>query len=196
MVPGLRPVVDVGCDHGFVARALGAIGTERRAHRLPAHRAVPMVVADGLTCFSHVGVAIIAGMGAAAIARILSLGPRPQVAVLHAPDRPAWLRFWCAGHGWRIDAEGLAPEAGRFAEVIRVVPGEEPHTGLALAFGPLLVDDPLADAHAAQLSAWWRGIAAQVRGRDPAKLAEAEAWIAFLGDLRARIAARRGGAAG
>jgi tRNA A22 N-methylase len=189
-------VVDVGCDHGHITRAVGAIGTERHPRRLPARRDLPLVVADGLTCFGHVGVAIIAGMGAEAIARILTLGPRPEVAVLHAPDRPAWLRSWCAGHGWRIDAEGLAPEAGRFAEVIRVVPGVEPHSGLALAFGPLLPADPLADAHAAQLMGWWDGIATQVRGRSPTKLAEAEAWLAFLRDLRARIATRAKAAPG
>ncbi len=180
LVPPGRRVIDVGCDHGHVARALGAIGTERRAQRLPRNRDIPLVVADGLACFRHVDVAVITGIGAWQIGRILSMGPRPEVAVLHAPDRPGHLRRWCAANGWCIDAERLAPEGGRYAEVIRVVPGREPHAGLLLAFGPMLSEDPLVRAHAAQLSEWWRGILGKVELHDPGKAAEARAWLAFL----------------
>ncbi len=170
----------MGCDHGFIAKALGGIGTERRFHRLPRHRELPLVVADGLSCFREVEIAVITGIGAWQIGRILSMGPRPEIAVLHAPDRPAWLRRWCADHGWRIDAERLAPEGRRFAELIRVVPGEEPHEGLELAFGPKLGDDPLVGRHAAQLFGWWEKHLRRVEAHDDAKTAEARAWLAFL----------------
>jgi len=181
LVPPGRSVVDVGCDHGHTARALGAIGTERRVHRLPRYRGgLRLVVADGLRCFRSVDVAVISGIGAFQIGRILSEGPRPALAVVHAPDRPVALRRWCADNGWRIDAERLAPEGRRFAEVMRIVPGEEPHTGLALDFGPHIPRDPLAEAHAAQLLGWHRGVLQRVRDHDADKARQALEWCAFL----------------
>lgn len=188
LVPNLWPVVEVGCDQGWIASALGAIGTERHRHRLPERRRIRLVVADGLSCFSRVGVAVISGMGAATISRILQVGPACEAAVLHATDRPDRLRLWCASHGWRIDAERLAPEAGRFAEVMRVVPGTEPHQGLDLAFGPLLGKDPLVRAHAERLLARWRTLR-DGPGRRAVE-ARASRWIAFLETLLVTLPAR------
>jgi len=183
LVPPGDIVVDVGCDHGYVTDALGAIGVERFPHRLPARRAGPRVICDGLGCFARVDVAILTGLGAAEIARILEAGPTPGIAVLHAPDRPGWLRTWCAAHGWRIDAERLAPEHGHFAQVLRVVPGVEPHQGLLLEFGPLLKDDPLFPDHVADRTRWWTRQLARTEGRDDAKAAQARAWVDFLQGL-------------
>ena len=185
LVPPDRSVVDVGCDHGITTAALGAIGTERRAHRLPRRRDLRLVVADGLRCFRRVDVAVITGIGAHQISRILEAGPRPQVAVLHAPDRPPWLRRWCAEHGWRIDAERLAPEGRRFAEVMRVVPGVEASTGLTLEFGPLLPQDPLVHAHAAQLEQYWARVLEQVGDHNVQATIRARGWLTFLRDFRA-----------
>jgi len=180
LVPPVFPIVEVGCDHGHIAAALGAIGTERRRHRLPRRRDIPLVVGDGLRCFARIGVAVITGIGAHQIARILRRGPRPELAVLHAPDRPGWLRRWCADNGWRIDAERLAPEARGFAEVTRVVPGQESSRGLALEFGPFLPQDPLVGAHARERTAHWQRILAAVQGRDEEKTREARAWLSFM----------------
>jgi tRNA A22 N-methylase len=180
LVPTGRLVVEVGCDHGHTAAALGAIGTERRVHRLPDRRDLRLVVADGLRPFRWVDVAVIAGIGAWQIGRILREGPRPAMAVLHAPDRPAWLRRWCADNGWRIEAERLAPEGRRFAEVMRVVPGLEPHRGQELDFGPMLGADPLVGQHISQLEGYWTRVLAKVHDRSPAKSAEARAWLEFL----------------
>ena len=180
LVPPGRTVVEVGCDHGHTARALGAIGTERRTHRLPQYRDFRLVVADGLQCFRAVDVAIIAGIGAWQIGRILREGPRPRVAIVHAPDRPVWLRRWCADNGWRIDAERLAPEGRRFAEVMRVIPGHEEHRGLQLDFGPCLVGEPLIRDHAAQLLEYWSSVLKHVRERNPAKAQQARVWRSFL----------------
>ncbi len=161
LVPPGRQVIEVGCDHGHTAAALGAIATERRVHRLPRRGDLRLVVADGLL-------------------PILSCGPTPRMAVIHAPDRPAALRRWCKRNGWRIDAERLAPEGRRFAEVMRVVPGDEPHEGLALAFGPKLTGDPLLPAHTRQLESYWSRVLERVHGRNEAKAAEARAWLEFL----------------
>ncbi len=180
LVPTGRLVVEVGCDHGHTAALLGAIGTERMPHRLPRRGDLRLVVADGLRPFRRVEVAVIAGIGAWQIGRILREGPRPDVAVLHAPDRPSWLRRWCAENGWRIDAERLVPEGNRFAEVMRVVPGREPHRGLELAFGPLLGREPLVAQHIHQLEGYWAGVLARVADHSPTKAEEARAWLDYL----------------
>ena len=175
--------MEIGCDHGHIARALDAIGTERRPHRLPRRRDIRLVVADGLLPFRDVAVAVISGIGAWQISRILQAGPLPATAVLHAPDRPGWLRCWCAEHGWRIEAERLVPEARGFAEVFRVARGQEPHRGLLLEFGPLLLNDPLLPAHAAYQCAHWQRILHQTSERAPDRAAHAARWVGFLEPL-------------
>lgn len=181
-------IVDVGADHGHVAAAVGAIATERHPRRI-GRRDVPWVVADGLRPFRRVDVAIIAGMGAHTIIGILQAGPRPGAAVLHAPDDPPVLRRWLAENGWRIDAEALAPEAGRYAEVLRVVPGEETATGPWLHFGPRLLTgrDPHLRAHLEELHAWHTRLAAQIGERAPEKSRVLSTRAAFLAErLRER----------
>ena len=180
LVPDGREVIDVGADHGHVAHALGAIATERRPGRR-GRGDVPWVVADGLRPFREVDVAVIAGMGAHTILGILDRGPRPRTLVAHAPDDPAALRVGLAARGWRIDAERLAREAGRFAEVLRAVPGDEPATGLALEFGPRLLasGDPLLAEHLAHQARWLQGIADATAEADPDKHAWASERAAF-----------------
>lgn len=155
MCPPGEVVVDVGADHGHVARALGAVATERFPERI-AVRQGRWVVADGLRPFRRVDTAVIAGMGAETIARILAAGPRPGRALLHAQDDPGRLRRWLAGNGWRIEREGLAREAGRFAEVVLAGPGVEDATDPALSFGPRLAEagDPLLAEHLRHQAAW------------------------------------------
>jgi len=181
LCPAEHPIIDVGADHGRVAAALGAIATERMPHRRGRAR-VRWVIADGLATFREVGVAIIAGMGALAIEGILDRGPRPRFAVLHATDDPGHLRRWLAANGWRIDAEGLAPEAGRFAEVLRALPGDEVSTGLELELGPRLLAgaDPHLRAHLEQLVGYWQHIADLTAAHAPAKHAAAGDRVRFL----------------
>ncbi|MCB9664165.1 MAG: tRNA (adenine(22)-N(1))-methyltransferase TrmK [Alphaproteobacteria bacterium] len=188
LVPAGGLIVDVGADHGHVAHAVGAIATERRPHRA-GRPDLPWVVADGLAPFRHVDTAIIAGMGAHTIAGILTRGPLPRVLVAHAPDDPETLRTWLATHGWRVDAEALAPEAGRYAEVLRAVPGEEPATGLTLAFGPRLLegDDPFLEPHLRHLHRHWSALARQTADHDARVSADAARRADFLRDrLQAR----------
>jgi len=162
--PFLRGVVvDVGSDHGHVAAALASehdlvIATERRSNRLP-DQSLLRVVADGLAPFRRVDLAIVCGMGPHSILHVLSNGPRPRVAVVHSPDRTDTLRRGLKGRGWRIDAEALAMENERCAEVIRIVPGDEPAEGHALLFGPLLLNDPLLSLHVQHVKAHWKRVA-------------------------------------
>ncbi|MBN2800191.1 MAG: tRNA (adenine(22)-N(1))-methyltransferase TrmK [Deltaproteobacteria bacterium] len=182
LVPSGLLVIDVGADHGHISGALPrVITTERHPHQAR-RRGLRWVVADGLAPFREVPCAVIAGMGARTIEAILSRGPAPAVAVLHAPDDPPRLRRWLAANGWRIDAESLAPEARRYAEVLRVVPGEEPATGLTLAVGPRLLSEghPLLEAHLTQLLGHHRSLAAATAGVAPDKHREAQRWVEFL----------------
>lgn len=179
LVPNIRPIVEVGCNHGYIADALDAIGTEQRPYQLmnlPRRK----VVADGLSCFKKLGTVIIAGIGAYEIARILSEGPQIEYAVLHAPDRPGWLRVWCADNGFKIDKEALAPEAKRFAEVIGVVPGIETHKGFDLEFGPLLGNDPYIKAHIQERLLWWKNSYKKVAEHSATKASLSIKWIHFL----------------
>lgn len=186
---GSGVVVDVGADHGHVAAAIGAIATERAPGRI-GRPDVPWVIADGLRPFRRVDLAVIAGMGALTIAGILERGPKPAAAVLHAPDDPPVLRAWLAAHGWRIEAEALAPEARRYAEVLRVVPGEEQATGLWLTFGPRLLEggDPHLRAHLQQLWGWHARLARDTAGTAPEKAA----WFAERSTFLAARLTERG----
>lgn len=176
-------VVDVGCDHGHVAAAIGAIGVERRRKRLPPRGDLPLVVADGLRPFRRVDLAVITGMGAETILGVLDAGPRPTVAVVHTPERAWALRLGLAARGYRVEAEGLAPEARGFAEVIRARLGEETATGLSLAFGPKLIHHPLVLDHVAHERARWAIRAARA---NPPEREEAEAWLNFFDALVAQ----------
>jgi tRNA A22 N-methylase len=179
-------IVDVGCDHGHTAQALGAIATEREPHRLPRRGDIPRVVADGLRGFRSVDTAVITGMGAHVIRRILQQGPQPSVAVVHSPQHTDRLRAGLAEDGWRIDAERLAPEGKGFAEVIRVVRGSEPNRSHSLWFGPLLPRDPLCAAHARTRLAAWEALLSDAPEGSDAHL-QATAWIPWLEDLLHRL---------
>jgi tRNA A22 N-methylase len=177
------PIVDVGADHGYVAEQLGAIAVETEAYRCRNPR-VRWVVADGLSAFETVGVAVITGMGARTIAGILDRGPRPAVAVVHAPDDPPLLRRLLKAQGWRIEAELLAPEARRYAEILRVVPGDEPSEGFVLDYGPCLLREggPLVREHLGMLVDRFTRIAFAARGHDDAKAQDQLDRARFLAD--------------
>ena len=179
-------VVDVGADHGWIANSLSrdhalVIATERRSNRLPRWPR-RRVVADGLAPFRRVDLAIICGMGPHSILHCLASGPRPRVAVVHSPDRTDSLRVGLKAAGWRIDAEALAPENARYAEVIRVVPGEELAEGHALRFGPKLLNDPLLAQHVANVRAHW-GHVASTAPEGSAGHRRAVGWLDWLDRL-------------
>ncbi|TVQ89631.1 MAG: hypothetical protein EA397_14770 [Deltaproteobacteria bacterium] len=183
LIPPSTLVIDVGADHGYVAAAVGAIATERQPHR---RGSVPVrwVIADGLSPFREVECAVIAGMGALSIQRILDQGPRPSIAILHAPDDPQRLRRTLAESGYRIDAECLAPEGNRYAEILRVVEGREHARGLWLEYGPLLLqsDDPFLRAHLEHHRSYHESIAKKLRQHAPERAEDSQRRVEFLRD--------------
>ena len=180
-------IVDVGADHGHVAHAVGAVAVEKHPRRM-GRSDVPWVVADGLSCFRGVDVAIIAGMGALTIAGILERGPAPAEAIVHAPDDPPTLRLLLDQLGWQIVNERLAPEARRFAEVLHIRHGRNEATGLPLELGPVLLDgpDPLLQPHLTHLRSWYRGLADATRGRDLEKHQWADERAHFVSEVMRR----------
>ncbi len=179
--PNPTLIVDVGADHGHLAAAVGAIAVERRPHRRSA-ASLPWVITDGLSAFREVPVAVIAGIGARTIAAILERGVAPVVAILHAPDDPGLLRTLVVTAGWRLEAEALAPEGPRYAEIVRVSRGAEPSSGLHLLHGPHLLEghDPHREAWLGTKIAALEARRPQVRLGPPATLARLDADLAFL----------------
>ena len=177
-VPPGGVVVDVGCDHGHVAAALGAVGVEREPHRVP-DRPGRFLAGDGLAAFRHVDTAVIAGMGPATLLGILDRGPRPRALVAHCPDGMYRVRQGLADRGWKIEKEGLAREGERISEVLRAIPGTETATGHRLAFGPLLESDPLVEDLAALQLSRWRPLLTQAPVGSPAHT-RARGWVEWL----------------
>jgi len=179
--PKAEIIVDVGADHGLVAQRVGAIATERKPHRR-GDAAVPWVIANGLAPFRAVDVAIIAGMGAGKIIRILQAGPRPKTLVLHPTSHSGSLRHYLAQNGWKIAKEALAPDNRSFAEVVLAVNGKEQATGLTLEFGPLLTqgEDPWWVPFLNHLAEHWNSIALATKDVAPERHRWAEERLLFL----------------
>ena len=175
---GLR-TVDVGCDHGHVAAALGAVGSEREFHRLSPRKDIARVVANGLAGHSNVELAILTGMGPKLILGILDRGPEPQQAIVHTPQHSHALRLGLAERGWVVLAEGLAPENGRYAEVIHVERGAPEEFSFELGFGRSLMRHPLARAHAEQLRKDWSRLVNDAP-EDTDAHRKAKAWLTWL----------------
>jgi tRNA (adenine22-N1)-methyltransferase len=188
LVPEAEIIIDVGADHGYVAKHLGAIATERMPHRRGSTH-LRWVIADGLRCFRKADVAIIAGMGAAKIEAILADAPPISTIVVHATDSPARLRRFLAGNGWKIDDERLAPEGRGYAEVIRAVPGQESVSDLALEFGPVLItrNGPYHQAHFQDRKAYWENIRNMTAEIRPQKAEYASRRIGYLVGLINKI---------
>lgn len=190
-------VVDVGCDHGQLTRAIAqrtsalVIGSERMPHRLPRYGAgLNLVVADGIAPLARVDACVIAGMGPHSILGILERGPQPTTAVVHSPDRCDTLRQGLKDLGWRIVEETLAPENDRLAEILRIERGPEPAQGHALWIGPRLLEQehPLLP----QLVQWhrthWERVSKQAPPGSPGHT-RAQGWLDFIAGLPPRLRA-------
>jgi tRNA A22 N-methylase len=139
LLPDLAPIIDVGADHGNIAKLIGAFPTERQHHRISGNEQLFWTVCDGLSCFRAIGSAVIAGMGARKIMAILADGPTMTSAVLHAADKPHELRTLLAEAGWRILNETITRRPTGFDEILIAAPGAETSSGLTLYYGPHLL---------------------------------------------------------
>lgn len=193
LIPAGSRVVDVGCDHGRLAVGLIATGRARqviateiadsqlaslRARDLPAVEdgRLAMRVGDGFSALrdgDRADVAVIAGMGAPTICRILGgmpvwLGVTRVVA--QPQSDPGRLRTWLLDTGWDIEDERCAQSRGRYYEIVAASPGGSGamprHPGLSRAdlceAGPWLVRrrDPCAARRWHRTLARYEGIVA------------------------------------
>lgn len=197
--PGAR-VADVGADHGRLAlgllaagRAASCVATERTPQRLARlrascgphpPRALELAWGDGFDALAGlvpVDVAVLAGLGARTLVRILErAGDRlPPRLLLQPQTETARLRRWLRDAGWGLAHEELVEERGRLYAVLEAVrpapPGAWEHAALdaedLLVAGPRLVERPTPRAIALwrRRRAHWSGLAAASGARRPAE---------------------------
>lgn len=158
-----RKAVDVGCDHGLLPCYLVKEGIAPFVIGIDVHEG-PFLAAcraveaaglgnrieirrgDGLLPIEpgEAEVAIIAGMGGAAIRDILEQSPlvvrRLARLVLQPMNGERFVRRWLAGHGWTIAAEDIIEEDGRLYQIIAADKGSvQPLTERDGDYGPLLI---------------------------------------------------------
>ena len=102
-------------------------------------------LANGLSAFEvsdEVSTISICGMGGRLIADILSAGLEKltniQRLVLQPNNREDELRYWIVQHGFKIVAEKMVSENGKFYEIIVIEHGFTTLSANELRFGPLL----------------------------------------------------------
>jgi tRNA (adenine22-N1)-methyltransferase len=161
MVPRVKTIADIGCDHGKVAIALLIAGkTEKaicsdiseqsleKAKRLACSKGldklVSLRVGNGLGVLKkqEADVAIIAGMGGELIARILQEGPdtAPGILILSCNTKAEILRNWLCSNGYVIRDEELVAEGRRYYPVILAEKGCPIQLDeLELELGPVLL---------------------------------------------------------
>lgn len=161
LVPRNAVVADVGTDHALLPAYLVATGrsprviaTDAKPGPLEAARAtarefvaegrIDFRLGFGLTVLAphEADAVVLAGLGGHTIIRILERSPEVRATVRRFILQPATaagpVRRWLLAHGFRLAAEDLAREGGRFHEIIAAEPAPAPDP--ALAAEPLLAD--------------------------------------------------------
>ena len=172
-VPHGTTLADTGADHAYLAATLvmkgiawravvgdlsaGACAAARRtAHAQRLTREIDVRQGDGLSVLTpgEAESIVIAGMGGALIAEILSGAPAVltsvQTLVLQPMNGAAKLRRWLYENGWDIVDETLARAGGHLYEIIRAEHGAaELPDDVLLHIGARLFEkrDPLLKAH-------------------------------------------------
>lgn len=158
-VPTGAAVADIGCDHGYLAAALARTGHKviacdisapslEKARRLVAQEGldVQLRLGSGLSVLlpGEVQCIVAAGMSAPTLLDILREGDAVAKAagrvVLQPMQGADQLRLGLGELGWRLAAEDLVAEAGRFFPILVLEPGQaEPLTELQAHLGPHLL---------------------------------------------------------
>ena len=161
-VPQGSILLDVGSDHAYLPIELVEKGQIERAiagevvegpyqsavKNVEAHglkEKIQVRLANGLAAFEEedqVSVITIAGMGGRLIATILEEGldklSNIQRLILQPNNREDDLRIWLQEHGFRIVAESILEEAGKFYEILVVEAGQMKLSASDIRFGPFL----------------------------------------------------------
>ena len=161
-VPQGAVLLDVGSDHAYLPIELVEKGKIERAiagevvegpyqsavKNVESHglkEKIQVRLANGLAAFEEedqVTVITIAGMGGRLIATILEEGldklSNIQRLILQPNNREDDLRIWLQDHGFRIVAESILEEAGKFYEILVVEAGKMELSASDVRFGPFL----------------------------------------------------------
>ena len=161
-VPQGAVLLDVGSDHAYLPIELVEKGKIERAiagevvegpyqsavKNVESHglkEKIQVRLANGLAAFEEedqVSVITIAGMGGRLIATILEEGLEKlsniQRLILQPNNREDDLRIWLQDHGFRIVAESILEEAGKFYEILVVEAGQMELSASDVRFGPFL----------------------------------------------------------
>ena len=161
-VPQGAILLDVGSDHAYLPIELVEKGQIERAiagevvegpcqsavKNVEAHglkEKIQVRLANGLAAFEEedqVSVITVAGMGGRLIATILEEGldklSNIQRLILQPNNREDDLRIWLQDHDFRIVAESILEEAGKFYEILVVEAGQMKLSASDIRFGPFL----------------------------------------------------------
>ena len=161
-VPQGAVILDVGSDHAYLPIELVERGQIEAAiagevvegpfqsavKNVEAHglkEKIQVRLANGLAAFEEedqVTVITIAGMGGRLIATILEEGldklSGVKRLILQPNNREDDLRIWLQEHGFRIVAESILEEAGKFYEILVVEAGQMKISASDVRFGPFL----------------------------------------------------------
>ncbi|HEL0714677.1 TPA: tRNA (adenine-N(1))-methyltransferase [Streptococcus equi subsp. zooepidemicus] len=161
-VPDGAKLLDVGSDHAYLPIFLVEAGQIQKAiagevvkgpfasalknvsqYGLTEH--IEVRLADGLAAFEvrdAVDCITICGMGGRLIADILAAGKEKLQGVgrliLQPNNREDELRAWLSANAFRIIAETIMTENGKYYEIIVAEPGQKSLTDQELCFGPFL----------------------------------------------------------
>ncbi|MBR2498472.1 MAG: SAM-dependent methyltransferase [Clostridia bacterium] len=144
---------DIGCDHGYMAKAMLDSGKCRKviisdisekcldkARELLADYTeqgrVASVVSDGFEKVGKCDLALIAGMGGEEISSILkSAKELPNALVIQPMKNCDKVRLCAVNSGYRIEKDFLFKAGGKYYDLIRLVKGSDKLTELETEFG-------------------------------------------------------------
>lgn len=156
-------VVDVGCDHGYVANYLVEEkladlvyatdisrpslekNIEFTKHRGNQNKVIS-VLGDGLIPIEdkNFDAVIMAGMGGELIIKIIKTSYdilKDKILILQPMTGRVEVRKFLGANGFQIEKEGISRDGNKFYEIIRAIPGEMKESKTHYYFGDNLVDE-------------------------------------------------------
>ena len=143
VIPACEVFADVGCDHGYIAKAMLDGGkckravvsdisgkclekAERLLENYISEGKALAVVSDGFKCVPYCDTALIAGMGGEEISKILSEAPfLPGRLVLQPMKNCDKVRRQAVGQGYRIIDDYVFLCGGKFYDLISLEKGKD-----------------------------------------------------------------------